>query len=183
MREPRPGHTVVQVSVPPVEAFVRARTAHYDRAWLSHDPAFGHAHVTALGPFLPPEAIDPGVFRLIGEIARCTEPFTFTLAKIDTFPNGVIHLVPEPDAPFRALTEALCVAFPSCPPYGGTFPEVRPHLTLDAGSATVSESSTAALLAGVLPAVSRAERLDLALWQEHGCRVLASWPLGRDPAA
>ena len=167
--------------MPPLEAFVRARTAHYDRAWLSSDTAFGHAHVTALGPFLKPDAIDSNALRVLAEIARRTGPFTFTLTSTDTFPNGIIHLVPEPDEPFRALTRALCEAFPSCPPYGGAFPEVRPHLTLDAVSATVSESSTATLLAGVLPAVSRAERLDLALWQENGCRVLASWALGSAP--
>lgn len=157
---------------------MRARTAHHDTTWLSTDPAFGHAHVTALGPFLTPEAIDADALRVVAEIARHTQPFAFTLEVIDTFPNGIIHLVPEPDAPFRALTRALCEVFPSCPPYGGAFPDVRPHLTLDAVSATVSEASTTALLAGVLPTVSRAERLDLTLWQEHGCRVLASWGLG-----
>ncbi|MEO6998707.1 MAG: 2'-5' RNA ligase family protein [Terracoccus sp.] len=164
--------------VPPLEAFVRARTVHYDPRWLSPDAAFGHAHVTALGPFLRPEATDADALRAIAEIARSTEPFTFALTRIDTFPNGIIHLVPEPDEPFQALTRALFEAFPSCPPYGGAFPQVRPHLTVDAVSATVSESSTAALLAGALPAVSRAERLDLALWQENGCRVLAGWALG-----
>lgn len=169
--------------MPPLEAFVRARTAHYDRAWLSIDAAFGHAHVTALGPFLRLEAIDPAALGLVAEIAHNTAPFTFTLTRIDTFPNGIIHLVPEPEEPFRALTRALCKAFPACPPYGGTFPDVRPHLTLDARSAAVSESSTTALLAGVLPVLSRAARLDLALWQENGCRVLASWALGSAPAA
>ena len=164
--------------MPPLEPFVRARTAYYDPAWLSPDAAFGHAHVTALGPFLRPEAIDPGVLGLVAEIARSTEAFTFRLRSIDTFPNGIIHLVPEPDEPFRALTVALCEAFPSCRPYDGAFPDVHPHLTLDARSATVSEASTAALLGAVLPVVGRAERLDLALWQEHGCRVLTSWPLG-----
>lgn len=174
---------MLQVPVPPLEAFVRARTAHHDTAWLSTDPAFGHAHVTALGPFLQPDAIDADALRVVAEIARRTGPFTFTLQAIHTFPNGIIHLLPEPEEPFRALTRALCEAFPSCPPYGGAFPQVRPHLTLDAVSATISESSTVALLEGLLPVVSRAERLDLALWQEHGCRVLASWALGPSPTA
>lgn len=167
--------------MPPLEAFVRARTAHYDRAWLSPDAAFGHAHVTALGPFLRPEAMSADTLLVIAEVARRAGPFTFTLTRIDTFPNGIIHLVPEPDEPFRALTRALCEAFPSCPPYGNGFPQVRPHVTLDAVSEAVSESSTATLLAGVLPVVSRAERLDLALWQENGCRLLASWAMGSAP--
>lgn len=169
--------------MPPLETFVRARAAHYDRAWLSRDAAFGHAHVTALGPFLRPEAIDSAALGLVAEIAHNTAPFTFALDRVDTFPNGIIHLLPQPDEPFRALTRALFEAFPSCPPYGGAFSDVRPHLTLDARSAAVSESSTTALLAGVLPVLSRAARLDLALWQENGCRVLASWDLGSAPAA
>ncbi len=164
--------------MPPLESFVRARTAHYDPAWLSSDAEFGHAHVTALGPFLSPDAIDPEALRLVAETACRTTSFAFTLSRVETFPNGIIHLVPEPDEPFRALTAALCEAFPSCLPYGGAFGDVQPHLTLDARSATVSESSTAALLEGLLPVVSRAERLDLALWQQNGCRVLASWSLG-----
>jgi hypothetical protein len=48
------GHTVLLVPVPGLEAFVRARTEHYDRDYVSPDPHFVHAHVTALGPFLPP---------------------------------------------------------------------------------------------------------------------------------
>ncbi|WP_254666465.1 2'-5' RNA ligase family protein [Humibacillus sp. DSM 29435] len=169
--------------VPPLEAFVRARTAHYDATWLSPDAEFGHAHVTALGPFLPPDATDAEALRRVAEIACRTEPFAFTLGGVDTFPNGIIHLVPEPDEPFRTLTAALCEAFPSYLPYGGAFGDVHPHLTLDARSATVSETSTVALLEGLLPVVSRAERLDLALWQQNGCRVLTSWLLGSAPAS
>src|SRR5690349_10535515 len=46
------GHSVLQVPVPPLEPFVRKRTAFHDATFLSDDPTFGHAHVTALGPFL-----------------------------------------------------------------------------------------------------------------------------------
>ena len=50
---PVPGHSVLQLPVAPLEAWVRARTAHYDRGFVSVDPTFGHAHITALGPFDP----------------------------------------------------------------------------------------------------------------------------------
>ncbi len=124
------GHSVLQVPVPGLEPFVRARTEHYDTDYLSADPAFTHAHVTALGPFLP--EVDDEAAATVAAIVAETPAFTFTLERIATFPNGIIHLVPEPDAGFRELTSRLAAAFPQCPPYAGRFADVRPHLTLDA---------------------------------------------------
>lgn len=171
-------HTVLLVPVPELEPFVRARTEHYDTEWVSPDPRFVHAHVTALAPFHDPSDVGADVVRQIGEIASATAPFTFELSAIDTFPNGIIHLVPEPADPFRDLTARLWSAFPDCPPYAGEFPDVRPHLTLDARSDTVSEASTRELLGGLVPATCRAGRLDLAWYGAGDCRILRSWPLG-----
>lgn len=171
-------HTVLLVPVPELETFVRNRTEHYDTDWLSADPAFVHAHLTALGPFLPRPELVPSVLDTISEIAGMTMPFTFTLSLIDTFPNGIIHLVPEPEGPFRDLTARLWDAFPEYPPYAGEFGDVRPHLTLDARSETVSEHSTRELLGDLVPATCRAERLDLAWYEAGNCRILYSWPLG-----
>ena len=169
------GHSVLQVPVPGLEPFVRARTEHYDTDYLSADPAFTHAHVTALGPFLP--EVDDEAAATVAAIVAETPAFAFTLERIATFPNGIIHLVPEPDAGFRELTSRLAAAFPQCPPYAGRFADVRPHLTLDARADTVSEESTRALLGDLVPARCRAERLDLAWYQPGGCRVLRSWEL------
>ncbi|GAA5032213.1 2'-5' RNA ligase family protein [Terrabacter aeriphilus] len=172
------GHAVLQVPVPPLEPFVLARTRHYDLDYVSADPAFTHAHVTALGPFL--DLTDQTVEALgqVGEIASGTAPFDFTLDTVDTFPNGIVHLLPAPSAPFAQLTAQLADAFPQCPPYAGRFAAVVPHLTLDALGADVSEASTRALVAPWLPARCRAERLDLAWYEPGRCRVLHSWRLG-----
>lgn len=172
-------HTVLQVPVPALEPFVRSRTEHYDAAYLSRDPTFVHAHVTALGPFVPPTS--PAAYALdqVGEIACLTSAFDFTLAGLGTFPNGIIHLLPEPDAGFRGLTARLCAAFPDYPPYAAEFPDVLPHLTLDAVSDEVSQASTLALLGPIVPVRCRAERLDLVCYEPGACRVIATWPLGR----
>lgn len=171
------GHSVLQVPVPELEPFVQARTAHYDTDYLSDDPMFTHAHVTALGPFLaePDEESAATVARIVAE----TPAFDFTLGSIATFPNGIIHLVPEPDGAFRELTRRLAEAFPQCPPYAGQFADLRPHLTLDARSDAVTEESTRALLGDLVPARCRAERLDLARYEPGGCRMLRSWQLGQ----
>ncbi len=172
------GHAVLQIPVPELEPFVRQRHEHYDPHFVSTDPAFVHAHITVLGPFLPPEDIDGRVLSTIDEIACALGGFDYRLEQVDTFPNGVIHLLPDPSAPFRALTAALCEAFPQCPPYAAEFPSVTPHLTLDAVSTTVSTQSTVELLGALLPAECRAERLDLAWWGTRTCRVLDFWRLG-----
>ncbi len=171
------GHSVLVVPVPPLEAFVKARTAHYDTDYVSHDPAFTHAHVTALGPFL--DQVDDASAETVAAIVRSTPAFDFILARIDTFPNGIIHLVPDPEEPFADLTRRLWTAFPECPPYAGQYADVRPHLTLDQTGDGVSESSTRTLLGDAVPARCRAERLDLAWYDAGDCRVLRSWPLGQ----
>lgn len=170
------GHSVLLVPVPELEPFVRERHVFYDPAYVSDDPAFTHAHITALGPFLAEP--DDAAVATVARIAAATEPFDVALHRLDTFPNGVIHLVPEPDQPFRDLTARLCAAFPQCPPYGNQFPAVDPHLTLDWTSETVSEGSTRQLLGDLVPAHFRAERLDLAWYEAGACRVLRSWALG-----
>ena len=169
------------VPVPELERFLRARTEHYDRRFVSSDPTFTHAHVTALGPFRP--RLDAAAAHLVATVAAEIEPFEFRLARIGTFPNGIIHLLPEPDAPFRELTRRLAAAFPDCPPYAGEFPDPVPHLTLDLRSPEVSEASTRALLGDLVPLTARATRLDLTWWEPGDCHVVTGWSLGATSAA
>ena len=168
---------MLQVPVPELEPFVRARTGHYDTDYLSTDPTFVHAHVTALAPFLDGEDLTPEVLETITEIASTTTRFDFTLADLDTFPNGIVHLLPEPAGPFADLTTRLWAAFPQCPPYAGRFGDVVPHLTLDALGEDVTEDSTRDLVGPHVPAHCRAQRLDLAWYEPGACRVLHSWRL------
>lgn len=174
---PWPGHTVLQVPVPALEPFVRARTAYYDAGFVSADPAFVHAHVTALGPFVSaPSSAD---LDRVAAIASSTTAFEVVLAEVAAFPDGIIHLRPHPDHGFRELTKRLCAAFPDHPPYGGrhgTADDVVPHLTLDLTAADVGLASTRRLLGEAVPVAVRAERLDLVWYEAGGCRLMASWP-------
>jgi 2'-5' RNA ligase len=172
---------VLVVPVPELEPYVRARTEHYDPAYVSADPAFTHAHVTALGPVRP--HLDERTARTIAAVAAGVEPFEVRFDRIDTFPNGIIHLLPEPDGAFRELTGRLVEAFPDCPPYAGEFPDPVPHLTLDLRSAEVTEASTRELLGELVPCTARATRLDLSWYQAGRCHLVTSWPLGSTSAA
>ena len=169
------GHSVLQVPVPQLEPFVRARTEHHDPSYLSPDPGHVHAHVTALGPFVA--GLTDDVARLVAQIAAETEPFDFVLERVGEFSDGTLHLLPEPDEGFRKLTARLAAEFPDFPPYAGQF-DPLPHLTLDRLSDDVSVASTLALLGDLLPARCRAERLDLAWYQPQASHVIASWRLG-----
>lgn len=168
------GHSVLVVPVPELEAFVRGRWHHYEPDWVSVDPAFTHAHITALAPYLSDPS--PADLDRVGQVAAATAPFDFVLGDVAAFPDGCIHLPPEPASPFARLTRALWDAFPRCVPYEGRFGAV-PHLTLDQESASVSVASTRAALGDVLPVRCRADRLELHWYEEGGCRVVADWKL------
>lgn len=172
------GHTVLLVPVPELEAFVRERTARYDASFLSADPAFVHAHITVLGPFLPdPTAAD---LAAVEAMVATVPAFDFRLAEVTEFDDGLLHLRPAPDQGFRDLTRRLAAAFPQCPPYAGAFPDPVPHLTLDQRSPVVTREGVRAALGDRLSATCRADRVALHHYANHDCRVLAEWKL---PAA
>lgn len=168
--------SVLAVPVPELEPFVVERIRYYDPSFLSADPAFVHAHITLLAPWLEsPSAED---LELVAKIARRTRAFGFTLAEVRPTPTGAIHLQPDPSEPFAALTDALWSAFPDCPPYAGEF-SPAPHLTVDhrAGGATVRSSQAA--LGDLVPVACRADRISLQWYANNGCRTLAEWRLDR----
>jgi len=87
------------------------------------------AHVTLLYPFLPPTRIDSmDVDRLAGLFAA-VPPQRFHLVAVRRFP-GVVYLAPEPAQAIRELTVSIWALYPEVPPYGGTFSEIVPHLTV-----------------------------------------------------
>ena len=170
------GHTVLAVPVPALDEVVRQRTAWYDPSFVSTDPAFVHAHITVLAPWLAaPSARDLAV---VADVARSIAPAEVALRDVTAFPGGVIHLRPEPDEPFRKLTAALAAEFPECPPYAGLFPDPVPHLTLDHPAGGVSLTQVRDRLAPHLPVTVVADQIDLQWLNNHDCRRLASRPLG-----
>jgi 2'-5' RNA ligase len=101
--------------------------------WRSvHDPKARTgvpAHVTLIAPWFPPEQIKPQHLEELDEIAARHPAFDFALDRVAWFGDRVLWLAPNPDEPFRALTEELATHF-GTPPWGGKFAEVVPHLTV-----------------------------------------------------
>lgn len=172
------GQACLSVPVPALEDWVVARTRHYDPSFVSADPAFSHAHLTLLAPWVPdPSAAD---LERVGDVLSRVPAFTVDLVGVAVFPDGLVHAVPAPDAPFRALTQALTQAFPAYPPYGGRYAATGgpvPHVTLDRVGPDVSVDGVRASVGPRLPALLVVDRVDLQWWDNHACRVLHSWRL------
>ena len=169
------GHTVLVVPVPELETYVLERTRHYDDSFVSADPAFTHAHITLLAPFVRSPTADD--LERVGKVATAAAAFDFVLEDVRVFAAGAIYLHPEPAEPFAALTAELSAAFPECPPYAGLFEPV-PHLTVDHIAGGVDVGSARTSLASFLPARCRADRISLQWYANHDCRVIEEWPLG-----
>lgn len=172
-----PAVPVLAVPVPALDPVVRAHTARHDSSFLSTDPAFSNAHVTVLAPWLsdPTEAD----LAVVGEIVGEEPAFDVCFAEVGQFPDGTLHLVPDPAAPFARITARLAEAFPQTPPYQRRFLEVVPHLTIDHVATGAGVESVTDDLAALLPLHTRAERVDLQWWANDDCHVRHSWRLSR----
>lgn len=88
------------------------------------------AHVTVLYPFVAPDDLDEAVVEHLTRAVRSVPSFDCVFAEARWFGEEVLFLAPEPDEPFRRLTEAVSRAFPTYLPYGGAHADVVPHLTV-----------------------------------------------------
>ena len=86
-------------------------------------------HVTVLFPWVRQPLNDDMLGRCAAAV-RGFGPLSMHFRRVATFPIGVVYLVPEPEAPLRALTRLLSDAYPQCPPYAGEHPDPEPHLTI-----------------------------------------------------
>jgi 2'-5' RNA ligase len=118
--------SVLLITVPAAEAAVALCRSRLD----SSAPLGIPAHVTVLYPFVPPAAVDADVLASLARLFSSVGEFSFVLDRTGWFGDRVLWLGPEEPAPFRALTQLVFSAFPSCPPYGGQFEDVVPHLTV-----------------------------------------------------
>jgi hypothetical protein len=85
--------------------------------------------ITLLYPFTAPCALGVAVVESLRACFARFAPFAFSLAAVRRFPSEVLYLAPDPDAPLRELTKAVCDRYPDNPQYAGKFAEVIPHLT------------------------------------------------------
>lgn len=169
------GQTALVVVVPEAEPAVGDLRSDLDPAAAYGVPA----HVTVLFPFLGSAALDDAVLAALRDVVGSCTTFDATFAGCARFP-GVLYLVPEPDAAWRALLTAVAGRFPEAPPYGGAFADVVPHLTVaDAQAPEVLDAAEAAV-APRLPVRTRVR--EVALLEFDGERWLLRAVLPLTPA-
>lgn len=132
------------------------------RAVLDRSAAWGvPAHVTVLYPFVAPDRIGADIFEEVRAAVAGVPRFDCVFGRVEWFGQDVAWLAPEPDAPFRTLTRAVCGRFPDHAPYRGAHPDVVPHLTVgstDAGGLR-SLRQAAAEVQATLPVTARIDRV------------------------
>src|SRR3954462_5457981 len=64
------------------------------------------AHITLVYPFIPPSELNGDGPRRLEATIEADPSFPFVLGPVRRWPD-VVYLEPDPDAPFRRLTEAL----------------------------------------------------------------------------
>ncbi|MEH0416148.1 2'-5' RNA ligase family protein [Streptomyces sp. B21-083] len=166
------GRSGLIVRVPEAEPAVRAWRDRLDPSARAGVPA----HVTVLFPFLDESRIDNNARAAIGEVIGRHQSFETRFEHCGRFP-GVLYLVPEPDIPFRRLTEAIAERWPQAPPFGGQFDEVVPHLTIAQGQEDAVLEEAEADLRGRLPVTARVSSVDLLIhdgtrWQQRASFTL-----------
>jgi hypothetical protein len=126
-----------------------------------------------LFPFVPPPAITPDVMDALAAAVAAVSAFGCEFPAASWFGEDVLYLAPRPGEAFRALTRAVCAAFPGYLPYGGAFADTIPHLTVGdrpAGGIEDLRAAEAAVLTG-LPVRARVSRV----WLMAGSGAAGSW--------
>ena len=160
--------TALVVVVPEAEPLVGEWRERYDNASLGIP-----AHVTLLFPFVPTDAADDALLDELRALFAARPSFWFSLPRVARFPE-VAWLAPEPDAPFRSLTELIVFHYPDYPPYEGIHDEVIPHLTVGVGDTALQDEIEAALTPH-LPIHAEARNVTLLVEDDEG-----RWRIGEE---
>lgn len=126
--------------------------------WLERLPAAGRSlppHVTALWPFLPVDAVEASTERRLEDLLAGVPAFTFALTRVAELADAVV-LTPEPVTPFATLTRLLWDEWPECPPFGGAYDDIAPHVVVAVDPSAADRAAIEAALAPLLPLAARA---------------------------
>lgn len=176
--DPGSAQSAVVVPVPEAEPVAGRFRAQLDPAATWGVPA----RVTILYPFVPPDAITSAEIERAAAAVHSVRAFSCEFARTGWFGDDVVWLAPEPAEPFQTMTSAVHAAFPLFPPFGGSYNDVVPHLTIG-HRAQGGPGALRAAQAEVRPALPIRTRVNAAWLMTGGTapgswRVLAELPLG-----
>jgi 2'-5' RNA ligase len=164
--------SAIIVAVPEAEPLVHEWRMRYDSAAIGIP-----AHITLIFPFVPADEIGEELVGELRELFAAQSAFSFTLARVARFPE-VAWLAPEPDEPFRRLTNLIFSRYPDYLPYEGIHDDVIPHLTVGRGDAAFQDEVDNALISH-LPVEARVNAVTLIVEDDSGqWRPAERFPLG-----
>ena len=155
--------TALVVEVPAAEPVVGPYREAYDPSAQQGVPA----HVTVLYPWLPTGALDEATLRDLTDVVRRVSAFDVQFTQLQRFPQ-TLWVAPEPPDPFIALTSVIVDRWPECPPYGGEFDSVVPHLTVADDVDVDSLADVVTSVAPALPIETRVDALSLLVLDGQG---------------
>jgi 2'-5' RNA ligase len=166
--------TALIVPVPRIGPLLQPWRSRYDPSAAGGVPP----HVTVLVPFLRPAELRAHHLAALEDVVAHHAEIDVELATVGMFDEGVLHMRPEPDTPFRELTADVHDRFPDSQPYGGRHDEVVPHVTVGHDIPRPAASHAARSLMLALPI--RVHLDVVQLWAPRGDQwtIVASFPLG-----
>ena len=120
-----------------------------------------HAHLTVLYPFVQPENLDDAILNSLVAAATSVSPFDARFDDFGWFGDQVVWLAPSNPEPFERLIRQVMDVFPDCPPYGGAFDAVVPHVTIGEGDEVNRLRATMDAIRPQLPLTSKVTSLSL----------------------
>lgn len=171
------GQSAVIVPIPAAEPLVRRWRKQFDPAASAGMPA----HVTVIYPFLNEEFLTCDVLDDLLQLVAGHPSFSVTFTRCGNFPN-VLYLAPDPEAPFRRLTQDLARRWPEAPPYGGRIRDSIPHLTVTHGAPPGQVATAEIDMTTHLPLTARIEQAALITFDGTVWSPRAALPLGKSDA-
>ncbi|MDQ7804567.1 2'-5' RNA ligase family protein [Amycolatopsis sp. A133] len=168
---PEPGTTALLILLPAAEP-VLAAARRVDPALVR--PGLP-AHVTALYPFLPDDALTDDVFAAVRSLAAAVPPPEVKLSELVAAPGFVALAAPA----LQDVADAVGARWPEILPYGGRFgPRPAVHLTVAMGGSAEALERVAQEVRPLLPLTDRAEALRLVALTERGWEPRLEAPFG-----
>ena len=115
--------------MPAAERLVSVWRERFDGSAAQEMPA----HITTLYPFLDEDRLTEVVVAQLCELCAELPHLDVVFRRTGRFPE-VLYLDPEPGDGLRQLTVAIAQRWPEAPPYGGSFEDISPHLTVAHGA-------------------------------------------------
>ena len=149
--------TALLLVCPVLEPAVADERARLDRAAQDGVPA----HLTVIYPFKLLERVTEDDHHRLEALAAGCAPFSVVVGRSGWFGDEVVYLAPDDPEPVALLIRRVWSAFPDFPPYGGSFADPVPHVTVGHAHPLAELQAAERSIVARLPLTQRLDHLEL----------------------